>query len=326
MLARALAVLAVAFLAMTPAYDATIKSANTKDGRVVVSISGEIAQGDNDELKRQIKQANAGGKLANSLRLDSIGGNLVEGVLLSETVRYAKMTANVGMNATCASACFLVFAAGAAKYANYTARIGVHGASNDKGQETVTSGAATVSMARIAKELGVPAAIIGRMVVTPPSDMVWLSPADLMSMGASMVGKPEQIASDGSPPSKPNQLPPETGARATVQSKDNSKLSWNDVVTAAARLSANQNNGKVRHSRGCQPDLKICSDAIFFTGNDGASIMVKATKDMEDRVIDRDFCTFNKQMDIRTCTNWDTNKTIKEMKDSNANWITVAVE
>jgi hypothetical protein len=34
-------------------------------------------------------------------------------------------------------------------------------------------------MARIVKELGVPPSIIGKMVVTPPSDMVWLNPDDL---------------------------------------------------------------------------------------------------------------------------------------------------
>jgi hypothetical protein len=81
----------------------------------------------------------------------------------------------------------LIFAAGETKFANYTAQIGVH-ASDENGAETVQSGAATVSMARIAKELGVPPAIIGRMVVTPPAQMVWLSPADLQSMGTTMAG------------------------------------------------------------------------------------------------------------------------------------------
>lgn len=71
-------------------------------------------------------------------------------------VRFAKVATNVAGNATCASACFLVYAAGAAKFANYTAQVGVHGASDKQGEETVASGAATVSMARAAKELGVP--------------------------------------------------------------------------------------------------------------------------------------------------------------------------
>jgi hypothetical protein len=68
------------------------------------------------------------------------------------------------------------------------------------GRETVSSNAATVSMAKVAKELGVPPAIIGRMVVTPPNEMVWLSPQELQSMGVTMVGKPAQTASDSPRP------------------------------------------------------------------------------------------------------------------------------
>jgi hypothetical protein len=135
---------------------ADLKPSTTKDGRVVVSISGELTEGDTDRLKAAIKVANDAGKLVTSVRLNSDGGNLLEGVKLAEAVKFAKMATNVGQGATCASACFLVFAAGETKFANYTAQIGVHGASDETGQETAQSSAATVSMARVAKELGFP--------------------------------------------------------------------------------------------------------------------------------------------------------------------------
>jgi hypothetical protein len=168
----------IRFLTMLPlllgnqSQAAELKSSITRDGHVIVSISGEVAVGDTEALKAAIKVANDAGKLVSSLRLNSVGGNLFEGVKLADAVRFAKMATNVGQGATCASACFLVFAAGETKFANYTAKIGVHGASDQAGVETVQSGAATVSMARVAKDLGVPPAIIGRMVVTPPSEMV----------------------------------------------------------------------------------------------------------------------------------------------------------
>ena len=172
---------------------ATLKSIVTKDGYVLISISGEIVEGDADALETAIKAANDSGKFVSGVRLNSVGGNLVEGVKLSELVKFAKTATNVAQGATCASACFLIFAAGETKFANYAAQVGVHGASDQTGSETVRSEAATVSMARVAKELGVPASIIGRMVVTPPSEMVWLSPSDLQSMGTTMVGRPSQI-------------------------------------------------------------------------------------------------------------------------------------
>jgi hypothetical protein len=42
-------------------------------------------------------------------------------------------------------------------------------------------------MAQIAKEFGVPHGIIGKMVVTPPDQMVWLDAADLKSMNVDLI-------------------------------------------------------------------------------------------------------------------------------------------
>src|SRR5579871_5779285 len=169
--------LAASAFAIAPqlAIAATIKSSAGKDGRVFITISGEITEGDSDAFVNAVKEANAAGKLVANVRLNSQGGSLLEGVKLADAVRTGKIATNVGQNAICASACFLIFAAGPEKNASYGAQIGVHGASDQDGQETVQSGAATVSMARVAKDLGVPSAIIGRMVVTPPDQMVWLS-------------------------------------------------------------------------------------------------------------------------------------------------------
>jgi len=74
-------------------------------------------------------------------------------VKLADAIRFGKVSTNVGKKAVCASACFLVFAAGSTKFASYGAQIGVHGASDIGGNETVQSNAATVSMAKVAKEL-----------------------------------------------------------------------------------------------------------------------------------------------------------------------------
>lgn len=167
-------------LSASIAVAAEITSVNLKDDIVVISISGKIASGDADSVAARIKAATDAGKLVTSVRLNSDGGNLLEGVRLAAVVKSAKLSTNVGQNATCASACFLVFAAGDTKFAYVHARIGVHGASED-GNE---SRKATVAMARIAEELTVPSSIIRRMVNTAPNDITWLSLNDLRSMGA----------------------------------------------------------------------------------------------------------------------------------------------
>ena len=120
---------------------ATFKSVGTKDGKTIVLLSGEILEGDAETLKTEIKTANDAGKLVSGVRLNSAGGNLLEALKLADIVRFAKVATNVAGNATCASACFLVYAAGATKFANYTAQVGVHGASDKQGDETIASGA-----------------------------------------------------------------------------------------------------------------------------------------------------------------------------------------
>jgi hypothetical protein len=86
-----------------PAPAAVLKPAATKDGRIVVSISGELAEGDTDSFKAAVKAANDAGKLVTSVRLNSAGGNLLEGVKLADAIRFGKMATNVGQGATCAS-------------------------------------------------------------------------------------------------------------------------------------------------------------------------------------------------------------------------------
>jgi hypothetical protein len=306
-----------------PATAADLKSAALKDGRVVISISGDIAEGDTDAFKAAIKVANDTGKFVSSVRLNSPGGNLLEGVQLAEVVKFAKMATNVGQGATCASACFLVFAAGETKFANYTAQIGVHGASDQEGRETTQSGAATVSMARIAKELGVPAAIIGRMVVTPPNEMVWLSPADLLSMGTTMVGKPSQV-----PPSSAGasiqQLPADPPIDLSPKAKASAPPTWDEIVDKAIAASAKQNDGKAKFFRVCQPENKTCNTGVSLRTSDGTDMIVKVTKDAKDKIVIRETCTFNVAGDIRVCLDWDRNITHRDMQNAKGDWYKVS--
>jgi hypothetical protein len=87
-------------------------------------------------------------------------------------------------HAQCASACFLIFASAKHKFASRTARIGVHSvAQAATGAETNGAKTVTTDLARACAKFGVPAAIIGRMVTTPPNQVAWLSETELGSMG-----------------------------------------------------------------------------------------------------------------------------------------------
>ncbi len=311
---------------------AEIKSGTGKSGQVVIWITGEISPGDSDQFKLAVKQANDAGKFVANVRLNSAGGNLLEGVKLAEAIRFGKMSTNVGKTAVCASACFLLFAAGSTKSVSYGAQIGVHGASEENGRESVSSNAATVSMAKIANELGVPAAIVGRMVVTPPSEMVWLNPQELQSMGTTMMGKPDQIASSTAPSSLlpgqvARQTPQQSGPSEPLDllNRSSTAPTWENFVDRVITLSAQQNGGKARSGRNCQPELKICINAVLFK-LDGSEAMIKVTRDMNERILRREFCAFNASGDIRLCLDWDTQRKHRDMQDAQGKWTKVADE
>jgi hypothetical protein len=321
---KMLFVAAIALIfAAKPAVSATIKISASRDGRVIISITGEIAEGDSDTFIDAVKRANAAGKLVGNARLNSQGGNLLEGVKLADAIRTGKIATNVGQSAVCASACFLVFAAGSEKNASYGAQIGVHGASDRDGQETVQSGAATVSMARVAKELGVPSAIIGRMVVTPPEQMVWLSPQELQSMGVVMIGKPSQTTAPDAPVAQQIPGPPNSLAPQLPEMKASKPPSWGEFVDAMTQLSSRQNGGRPKYFRTCQPELKVCSTGVVWNDKDGNLMSIKVVKDVKDTMVSREICSFNTPQDIRVCLNWDSGELHRDMQDDKGQWYKV---
>lgn len=301
---------------------ASFKTTISKENKTIISLNGEISEGDTDALKAAVKDANDSGRLVSGIRLNSPGGNLLEGAKLAEIVRFGKIATVVANDAQCASACFIVFAAGEPKFVSYSAFVGVHGAADENGQETVQAGAATVSMARIVRDLGVPAPIIGKMVVTPPSQIVWLTPDDLRSMGTTMTGKPEQVppqvqtSNDQSPPM---QLDPTTRAAAPSTEPP----TWEAMVNMAFAKSAAQNNGKALFNRTCQPEFKLCSNAIFFKADDGKDMMLRTAENSDGKTIERDVCKFNEFGDVRICTDWDTGTSIREMQNENKVWVKI---
>jgi len=309
---------------------AEIKVGVGKSGQATIWITGEIVPGDADKFSQSVRQANDSGKFVANVRLDSPGGNLLEGVKIADAIRFGKISTNVGKTAICASACFLMFAAGSTKNVSYGAQVGVHGASGENGEETATSGAATVSMAKIAKELGVPSAIIGRMVVTSPQDMVWLSPQELQSMGVTMMGRPSQAAPpvanlQQTPPNAPVSLsPPERNVTASRTSKLDATPTWAEMVNAAMDKSAKQNNGKPLFSRSCQPELKVCNIGLSYVDNQGKVAFLKTVEDMNGKVIAREACTLNDFKDVRICVDWDTGISHRDMKDNSGTWSKVA--
>lgn len=53
---------------------------------------------------------------------------------------------------------------------------------------------------------------------------------------------------------------------------------------------------------------------------------VKVIKDMNDKIVAKEVCTFNSTNDIRRCFDWDTLQVHRDMLDTQGNWKTIADE
>ncbi len=184
------AAIGAAVSATDPVAAATLTTLPTSQGTAVL-LRGDITRNDASALDAFLSAS--GDHKINALRLDSPGGNLIGSIHLARLVqRHPELSTMVVNGSTCASACFLVFAAGHKRFADYRSFVGIHSVDDKFGNVTDETKAATVAMARFSAELGVPTKITNLMLATPPDKIAWLSADDLKAMGTTMVGRPIQ--------------------------------------------------------------------------------------------------------------------------------------
>jgi hypothetical protein len=312
----------VAICLGAPASSATIRTVPGKDRRIAIQISGRIELGDGDVFIDALKQAIAAGKLVDTVQLNSTGGRLAEGARLAATVRLAKMSTSVSPGAVCASACFLVFAAGDPKFAAPDALIGVHKASEKNGRETALSSAATRSMAGFAKELGVPSGILARMVSTPAAQIGWLTAQDLRSMGVTQARQPLQAAAAAKENAPPEPVALVSNSSPSPMPKPSpGGSSWNELIEQAIALSAQQNQGRAALSRSCKTDSKECIMEVTYLLKDGRKGLATVVQDGTGNITRREVCETNATGDIRECTDWNTGAKYRDMKNTRGEWV-----
>ena len=132
-------------------------------------------------------------------------------------------------------------------------------------------------------------------------------------MGATMTGRPNQVAVAPAAPSQPQTAP------APAQAA-NVKKTWADIVALAIEQSKLGNGGRLNSARVCQPEIKACSNAIYYKLSDGKDYMLRTTEDINGNLQKREICSFNEFGDVRTCFNWDTAITSTDMKNIQGEW------
>jgi hypothetical protein len=175
---------------------------SSKEDRTIVVLRGELATGDANRFQDILKTSSAAGKPVSTVRLNSPGGSLIEGVRLAAVIQRAKIVTSVTNGAKCVGACFLPFIAGSQKFVGATATVGVPGAAEKSEHQPASNTAAVLqadkpAIVRVVQKLGLLDAIVTKMLATPEDDTFTLTVDDLRAMGATMTGKPAQPTRPG---------------------------------------------------------------------------------------------------------------------------------
>ena len=317
--------LALSLAWVAPAIAATLKFVPANGRHVVAQLTGKIDFSDPDALLALLKQAEASGKVVDSIELNSTGGQLVGGARLAAVIKASRIPTSVPAGAVCASACFLAFAAGEKKFAAEGARIGVHKASETGGRETMQSNTATTAMAHFARDLGVPSAITARMVSTPAREIQWLSYEDLKSMRVTVGGKPPrgtEVATAGN--SSGSNRSPAAAERSSSDEAPGITASWDDFIDKVMALSARQNQGRANVSRHCKPESLKCVVSVAVLLKDGRQAVATVTRDASGKISKREVCENNLTDDVRDCMDWDSGTRYRDSKNSRGEWSQVA--
>ena len=61
----------------------------------------------------------------------------------------------------------------------------------------------------------------------------------------------------------------------------------------------------------------------MFKLDDGSNAIALSRQTVDGKTFEREVCTYNEFGDIRSCLNWDTKATHRDMKDSSGAWTKV---
>lgn len=182
---RCMAAAAVASAMMGMAGDATAAKLSTKylDGLgYVITVDGEIKEGDAAVFGKLVRRQQSKNEPVRTVILNSPGGSVGDAMSIAQIMRDDDgMGALVNDGKTCASACFLIFAAAKERLASPGSTLAVHRARDSMGDSDIAK-AGSVELLEAYKTLDVPDNIRLRMIETPPDQVYELSAADKEKM------------------------------------------------------------------------------------------------------------------------------------------------
>jgi hypothetical protein len=194
-LARFLTAVCIGIPIVAPSQAASIRY-EAGDGIILISITGEIVQGDADRFEQIVPSVTG----PTGVFLNSEGGAVLEGLIIGEAIRAKGYDTVVANGAECASACGLIWLAGMKRYVGKTGNIGFHAAYTGTGDDAKEAGAANALVGAYLTKLGLSYDAVLFATSAPPSGIRWLHPEDAQEIGIEYATLPD--------PEQPRPAPP----------------------------------------------------------------------------------------------------------------------
>ncbi len=121
--------------------------------------------------------------------VNSPGGSVFQAGLIAHDIYKTATPIFILSGSVCASACFLLLAAAKIKMISPDAAIGIHSARTPGIGEDRDALAATADMAKQAAAYGIPDAIIGKLVRTPPGELSVLTPREIRTIPGATIAQ-----------------------------------------------------------------------------------------------------------------------------------------
>jgi hypothetical protein len=147
-----------------------------QDKSAIVTITGTIEFGDQDEFLRKIAPLTSA-----TVSFSSDGGSLIAGLQIGETIRMKNFSTLVVDHASCASACALAWLGGTRRFMGPQAQIGFHAAYDGESLQITSSGNALVGA--YLNKLGLPYSAVAYLTSASPNSVTWLSKPDAERLG-----------------------------------------------------------------------------------------------------------------------------------------------
>ena len=182
-----------------PCAGAEIAHEVSDDGSAIIFIYGDIAAGDDAKFRElSVRYPNA------LVGLSSDGGALLPAIEIGNQIRLRGYGTVVIGEATCTSACALIWIAGSPRYLQPGARLGFHASYRDEGGKLVETGLGNAIVGHYLSQLNLSQRAVIFATKASPYQISWLDQTNKAASGIEFT----EVARDTEAISEPTPIPP----------------------------------------------------------------------------------------------------------------------